>query len=366
MKRRVSGFTLIEVMIALAIVGVVIAAATTFFIGVVRQYKVQTKITESNVEGIIGLQILRQDLETLGFGLPWNGSFAYTERTTASVPLAALNDAPSNAPRAIVAIDSSPLGMNNGSDYLVIKSTRVGMSDAAGKWTTLRAGPAGPVTRTWGGVSNLEDLAAGDRVIVLSPGGATSASRVLLTPVGGATFDNASLSAYEPIDPFQTNIVYGIDTVPLKRPFNRAEYFIAENAAYPTPMHCAPNTGVLVKAVVAHDTDGSTPTLLPLVDCAADMQVMFGFDSSGDRQVDSWSGTTGVMTADQIRTQLVEVRVNLLVQQGQRDDSYRYPNPTVYVGDNTIGGGHSFDVSAYRNYRWKQYSIVVRPRNLAN
>jgi prepilin-type N-terminal cleavage/methylation domain-containing protein len=361
MKRRVSGFTLIEVMIALAIVGVVIAAASTFFIGVVRQYKVQTKITESNVEGIIGLQIFRQDLETLGFGLPWNGSFAYTERTTASAPLAALNDAPSNAPRAIVAIDSSPLGINNGSDYLVIKSTRVGTSDAAGKWTTLRAGPAGPVTRTWGGVSNAEDLASGDRVIVLSPGGATSASRVLLTPVGGAAFNN--LSAYEPIDTFQTNIVYGIDTGTLQRPFNRAEYFIAGGA---TPQHCAPNTGVLVKAVVLHDGTGSTPDLLPLIDCAADMQVMFGFDTTGDRQADSWSGTTGVMTADQIRTQLVEVRVNLLVQQGQRDDSYRYPNPTIYVGDNTIGGGHIFPVDEYRNYRWKQYSIVVRPRNLAN
>lgn len=364
MKRRVSGFTLIEVMIALAIVGVVIAAASTFFIGVVRQYKVQTKITESNVEGIIGLQIFRQDLESLGFGLPWNGSFAYTERTTASAQLAALNDAPSNAPRAIVAIDSSPFGINNGSDYLVIKSTRVGMSDAARKWTTLRAGPAGPVTRTWGGVSNAEDLASGDRVIVFSPGGATSASRVLLTPVGGAAFNN--LSAYEPIDPFQTNIVYGIDTGTLQRPFNRADYFIADGADYPTPQHCAPNTGVLVKAVVVHDGDGSTPDLLPLLDCVADMQVMFGFDSSGDRQVDSWDGTTGGRTADQIRTQLVEVRVNLLVQQGQRDGSYRYPNPTVYVGDNTIGGVHSIDVSAYRNYRWKQYSIVVRPRNLAN
>jgi prepilin-type N-terminal cleavage/methylation domain-containing protein len=364
MKRGVSGFSLIELIIALAIVASVIAAASTFFIGVVRQYKVQTKITESNVEGILGLELLRQDVESLGFGLPWNGSFNYTERATgASAALDALNDAPSNAPRAIVSIDCSALGINNGSDYIVIKSTRVGMSDAAGKWTTLRAGP---VTRTWGGVSNVEDLVAGDRVIVLSPGGATSASRVLLTPVGGATFDNASLSAYEPIDTFQTNIVYGIDNGTLQRPFNRAEYFIADNATYRRPQHCATNTGVLVKAVVAHDGDGTTPTLLPLLDCVADLQVVFGLDTNGNRQVDSWILTTSGKTADQIRTQLVEVHVNILVQQGRRDDSYRYPNPTVYVGSPAIGGGKDFDVSAHRNYRWKQYTIVVKPKNLAN
>jgi hypothetical protein len=121
-----------------------------------------------------------------------------------------------------------------------------------------------------------------------------------------------------------------------------------------------------VKAVVAHDPTGSTPALLPLVDCAADMQVVFGIDTTGDRQVDSWFGTTVGMTADQIRNQLVEVRVNILVQQGQRDDSYRYPQDQVYVGSLSIGEGHYFDVSAYRNYRWKQYSIVVKPRNVAN
>jgi hypothetical protein len=319
----------------------------------VKQYKVQTKITESNVEGILGLELLRQDLESLGYGLPWSNLPSYSE------PSPPVQNDDGAAPRAVAKVDASTLGINNGSDYLVIKSALVGMDAAAGKWTTLRAEEG---TRPWG--STEEDLATGDYVIVLAPGGSATDQRVLLTPFQGVSFE--SLSAYVPANEFQTNIVYGIDTGTLQRPFNRADYFIADGADYPTPQHCAPNTGVLVKAVVVHDGDGSTPDLLPLLDCVADMQVMFGFDSSGDRQVDSWEGTTGGRTADQIRTQLVEVRVNLLVQQGQRDGSYRYPNPTVYVGDNTIGGVHSIDVSAYRNYRWKQYSIVVRPRNLAN
>ena len=72
MRRRNSGFSILELMIALAIVMLVLAAATTFFIGTVRQYKIQTKIVETNIEGVLGLELLRQDLESLGFGLPWD------------------------------------------------------------------------------------------------------------------------------------------------------------------------------------------------------------------------------------------------------------------------------------------------------
>ena len=72
MNRRNAAFTLIELMIAMAIVMMVLYAAINFFIVSVRQYKVQTKITETNVEGVLGLELFRQDLESLGYGLPWN------------------------------------------------------------------------------------------------------------------------------------------------------------------------------------------------------------------------------------------------------------------------------------------------------
>ncbi len=353
MKRRKSGFSILELLIALAIVAVVLTAASTFFVGMVRQYKVQTKITESNVEGILGLELLRQDLESLGYGLPWNNLPSYSEASSGG----GLND-DGAAPRAVAKVDASTLGINNGSDYLVIKSALVGMDAAAGKWTTLRAGEG---TRLWG--STEEDLATGDYVIVLTPGGSTTDQRVLLTPFQGVVF--GSLSAYVPANEFQTNIVYGIGSQTPRFPFNRADYYIANNSEYAIPHHCAPITGTLVKRVVKH-SNGDLDAPLPLLDCVADFQVIFGLDSNADRLVDSWDTSMTGLTADQIRTQLVEVHVNILVQQGQRDDSYQYPNPTVYVGDLAIGGGRYFDVSLYRNYRWKLYSIVVKPRNLAN
>ncbi|MDD5761881.1 MAG: PilW family protein [bacterium] len=353
MKRGEQGFSLLELMIALALVASVIAAATTFFIGVVNQYKVQTKITESNVEGVIGLELMRRDIESLGFGLPWNNLSSYDERSGVDASITALNESP-NAPRAVVSIVNAPstVSMNN-SDYLVIRSASVGMSGAAGKWTTLSSSN---VKRVWGAAD--DDMVNGDYVVVLAPG-TTDADRRSL--VGTSTF--LGTSGLVPTDAFQTNIVYGIDNVSPKRPFNRADYYIADSAAYPTPLQCAPNTGVLVKAAIAHDTNG-TATLLPLLDCVADMQVVYGLDNNAGGVVNTWIDTVAGLTAAQLRAQLVELHVHILAQQGKRDDSYTYPGTTISVGSE--GWTDNVDVSTRRHYRWKVYNIVVRPKNLAS
>ena len=80
----------------------------------------------------------------------------------------------SNAPRAVLSVDGATFTVNN-SDYLVIKSARVGMSDAAGKWTTLTQAN---VKRIWSPAG--ENLANSDYVIVLALGSTTSNRRSLV------------------------------------------------------------------------------------------------------------------------------------------------------------------------------------------
>ena len=355
MNRRNAAFTLVELMIAMAIVMVVLYAAINFFIVSVRQYKVQTKITETNVEGILGLELFRQDLESLGYGLPWNNLnlVGYSERTSGSAALLALNDSPTTAPRAVLSVDGATFTVNN-SDYLVIKSARVGMSDAAGKWTTLTQAN---VKRMWSPAG--ENLGNNDYVIVLALG-STDADRRSLVTSGTFYSQFNNTAGFVPVEPYSANIVYGIDNGIPVRPFNRAEYYIDNTAV---PQRCAPNTGVLVKAVVAHDASGTTPTLLPLLDCVADLQLVYGLDNNADGVVDNWTDTLDTLgtphTAADIRAQLAEVHVHILAQEGQRDDSYTYPATTILVGSK--GFVNNFDVSAYRNYRWKFYNIVVRP-----
>jgi len=372
MNRRNAAFTLIELMIAMAIVMVVLYAAINFFIVSVRQYKVQTKITETNVEGILGLELLRQDMESLGFGLPWNidNTVTYTERGSVSSALLVLNDSPLNAPRAVLSINNATF---NNSDYLVIKSARVGMSDAAGKWTTLTQAN---VTRSW--TPDTENLVGSDYVIVLAVGSTDTNRRSLVTSGTNYStlFSSGGTGDYVPVEPYSANIVYGIDNVQPVRPFNRAEYYI-DNTPGTVPQRCAPNTGVLVKAVVAHNGTGTTPTLLPLLDCVADMQVEYGLDTNADGAVDNTysDDISSGMTAAEIRAQLMEVRVAILAQEGQRDDSYEYPYTNVSVG--SAGAGSTFDftsfgfassgnvINNFKHYRWKVYNIVVKPKNLA-
>lgn len=367
MRRRDSGISLLEVLIALAVVMLVLYAAITFFIGTVRQYKVQTKIIETNVEGILGLELFRRDLESLGFGLHWNDGVGYSERSGVHSSIFALNDNPA-APRAVASINGAPLSVAvNGSDYLVIRSASVGMAEAAGKWTTLQTTPTGPTTRTWGSAG--EDLVSGEYVTVIAPGGVDRDQRVLVNTEQGTDFSSVTTFA-PPFNFTQPNIwpayiVYGIDNGALERPFNRAEYYI-DNSSVSVPPRCAANTGVLLKAVVRHDPNGTTPDLLPLLDCVADMQIVYGLDADANPNTGLvWSDDITGLTAEAIRAQLKEIRVHVLAQEGQRDPSYTHAAASINVGSEGVGRP-SFDVSGYRDYRWKIYTIVVRPRNLAN
>ena len=352
MRKRENGFSLVELIMALGITMLVLAAAITFFAVSVNQYKTQTKIIASNIEGVIGLELLRRDIENMGFGLPWNNLPAYPERTGVSADLLLLNDS-GNAPRAIIGIADAAFTTNN-SDFFGIKSIKAGIRPAAGKWTLLNYSGD---KRIWSPAS--ENLENTDYVIVLSIGSADANRRWLVNPGSFYTL-YSNTAAYVPDDLYATNVVYGIgDEVPV-RPFNRADYFIDNTSS---ALQCAPETGTLVKGIVNHNTTGSL-TLLPLLDCVADMKVVYGLDDDADRQVDTWWPVLpNTMTAADIRARLVEVRVSILAHEGKKDDSFQYPEEKIFVGSEGIG--RFVDVGTRKNYRWKVYNLAVKPLGLA-
>ena len=103
MMKRESGYSIIELLIVIAILGFVLAAGSDMFVGTLRGYKQQSKIAETNIEGIIGLEMLRRDLENAGYGLPWvypsGGLAAYGEAVNATA--SGYNDSSSAPPRAV-------------------------------------------------------------------------------------------------------------------------------------------------------------------------------------------------------------------------------------------------------------------------
>jgi prepilin-type N-terminal cleavage/methylation domain-containing protein len=352
MRRGQRGFTLIEVMISLVILALVMSAVSTFFLGSIRQFKVQSRIAQTGMDSLIGIELLRKDTEHAGYGLPWNNIPAYNDAASGI-----LSDS-NVAPRGIVSVNGGGL---NGSDYLVIKAANVGMNDACKKWTTLQVSD---VKRFWTTVpANAENLNNTDRVVVLAPGSTGTNWRSLVVPAGWSTTYN-NTAAFAPALPSDSRVIYGIDGPsgdPLRMPFNRADYTVSTANV---PQRCAPNTGVLVKSVVKH-SDGTLDTALPLLDCVASMQVQFDLDTDGDGTVDQpLVNDISALTAPQVRDQVKQIRISLLAHEGEFDKDYTHSVSPITVGGVAVDLTAAAFLGKGRNYRWKVYTLSVTPQDL--
>jgi hypothetical protein len=357
-------------MITMIVFLLVIIGASNIFTQLLLQFKQQSKMAETNIEGAIGLDIMRRDLEHAGMGLPLSGLIAYAE-PAANYYL--LNDAPMGAPKAIVSANNvaaaGPPGMILQSDYLVIRATSVVRFDnnVSEKWTTLRSGN---VTRDWG-VGSPEDLDPTDRVIVISP----ASNNVLVTSGGNFYTTFNSTAAFASTDTTVTRLIYGIAPASIPNPlmpFNRADYYVRRPGATVMPQRCAQNTGILYKAMVNQSTGAYEE--LPILDCVADMQVLYRMDTNADGTIDQDTDDISGLSALQVVSQVKEVRVYILAHEGQYDKFYTFNNFTtcgancILVGEPAFAvWGRNFDLTAianFQNYRWKVYTLALKPNNL--
>lgn len=385
--RNDSGFTLIELLMYFVVLGILMGIVFNSFQDNLFVNTRQSGIAQTKIETGIGIDLLRTDLEHAGFGLPWNfpSNITYTE--------AAQLSGASDAPCAYSSEESSALSINN-SDYLVIRGSNMALSTAAQSWGIVgRLGGAGTHAVA---VQSMGDntFANKDYVIVLRPVNGSGELRELImngnnfsTQVTGAANPFSLLSdAFAPAetanDPDgEKYLIYGINNASIRRPFNRSDYYIK---AYATkPNHCAPNTGVLVKAVENQADDNfSALNTADIADCVADFQVVYYLDTDDDggwdRRVDA-NGLSG-FTAATIRSQVKAVHCYILTHEGSKDQKFTYSNTTINVGELTTNGlalvvdsgvtlGRAFDLSAtiggdWAHYRWKVYSLAITPTNL--
>jgi hypothetical protein len=379
-----AGYTLVELVVVMAIFMSIIIISSQVFNTIVSQSTQQTKSSQSEIQDVIGLEIMRIDLEHAGYGLPWQLNFVaeFDEGQAATGDLAAgidpkqFNDknnatADTNkVPRAVQAAAST----TDGRDYLVIKSTLTATSDTTKKWAYVQGiGPASSL-RTWG----TDDLAANERVITIDSRtrtliGTSTASADFsytitaanMTPPDNVAPSTANFQPQRDVDMF---LVYGVSSsTDLRVPYNRLDYYVKRpTGANAMPARCAPGTGLLYKAAMSH-ADG-TFTQYPLVECVADMQVIFSLDTNGDDGVDVHVAEDGLsaLTAKEIRAQLKEIRVYIVAHEGGKDTGYSYASPNIYVGE--YGNGRTLDLNAlagpdYKYYRWKTYKLVI-PKNM--
>jgi prepilin-type N-terminal cleavage/methylation domain-containing protein len=400
--RKQEGFTLTELLVTMVLFVIAIMAAANIFTSILGPIKQQAKIAESNIEGLIGLQMLKADIEQAGFGLPWNmGSATYLEAVNSGATDwddTLFNDSTANPPRPIVFGDGGVIANPpvNSSDVLVVKATSVDISRAARRWTYITntaAGNSSPMV--WTPDTQNDNVVTGDNVITIKP---VSGSRQReLVSSGGAFFTAFDTSlggfddAFEPVaGTSETHLLYGVNdgsSAP-RMPFNRADYYVRRPGTMPTQCSTDAGTGILYKATVNHGDDPTTAAVevagqlreLPLLDCVREMQVVVGLDMNDDGATGTFYDQTTLIStegataatanatlasAEFIRNRLKEVRVYILAQEGQRDASYTSPSPIIATDPDT-GTVINFDAAAsgLLNFRWKVYTIVAKLYNM--
>lgn len=331
------GFTLVEMIVVMAIFTAVIILTGQSFNSILSHAKRLMSSEESSIEGVIGLEMMRHDLEQAGYGLPWVSMQAFSTYDEAAHPSYSdlnlldyneVSSAPHNLcndglprptgapascriPRAFVALNNlaaqgTTYAILDQTDYLAIKATSLGQNTAAQRWTYVTysgtaAGPAQRPPNTW--VSVNDNIPASSRVIltrreaVTNNGADVYVPMLLYDPTSASlqyfyqtypTAGNAFPAVVSPLNSEQMHYVYGVGNDDLRMPFNRVNYFIARPSdSKKIPSNCAPNTGILYRTSVNH-SDGSL-TYMPVLDCVADMQVVLGFNFDG-------SGTANVFT----------------------------------------------------------------------
>lgn len=393
MLRSSRGFTLVELIVVMAMFVIVIAVAGDTFTRIMKFSSQQAKTAESNIEGIVGLEMMRKDLASAGFGLPWSfqNTISYEEVNPgegAREALAAVyngipnteaqTDVPSPVSGGNNVTPGDPTKLVEGSDYLVLRATSLGAATAAQRWSFLNytgaTKPASLSPESW----TRENLSPTDWVSVIRVGLSGSFTKELV--MNGASFTTTynNLGSYGPNETKVTHYIYGIQDTSggqPRMPFNRADYYArvpSSTDANTLPRRCAPNTGMLFKALVRHSDGTVSSTEAPLLDCVADVQVVYTLDSLSNgvtTETDSLSG----LTARQVREQLKLIQVYVLTHEGGKDPLYTYPNQTIGVGPTvdglTSGSGRTFDLknrigTGWQQYRWKIYRVIVKPANL--
>ena len=387
------GMTLVELMVGLAIVMLIIGAAGTAYLKLLRTYSTQGRLAQSYMANLTGLEMLRYDIEMAGFGLPaiLGAGATYSEASDGSVPYynpADLNDSPATPPRAIAHLDNAGA---NGSDVLAIKSSAANVfnNPTGRKWSmiTNAPNPQAPANtnfkvKLWGVTVRdpVMDFTTGDYFIILDNNG-------VLQPPSGAwgcyTFNSSTWNAGyyvnttsapnnipSPATGAQVFYIYGLDNAGNnggghRMPFNRVDYYLDNTIAADIPSSCASDTYILYRSTIDQQTGKLDKT--PLVDCVKDFQVAFGLDPSGGAnplQKIVWQENLVGLNASQIQRQLREVRVFVLFQEGLGDigrtADFRFSG-YLNLGDQDIA--NSLDPDNYPSNTFQQWSVSPLPGN---
>ena len=359
------GFSLIEVMVAIAILGFIMAMNSQLLERMVLGQRKQVVVVTNQFESSLGLEMLRSDVSNAGFGLADEFSSTPSNYSEAGAsPASTFNNTP-GVPMAIQHSNNVAVsGYIQNSDYLIIRSPAVGMQSASGKWSNITS----TTVHFWNDI-NL-DLTTSDYMIIIKPRTQAGGNSKLI--VSGGVYAIKYPGQGVDVDAnFRPNasegerfLAFGMGTTLPTMPFNRADYYVGIPAS--ANPNCAPNTGVLYKEVIGD-------AKYPLIDCVANMQVVFRLDTNMDGIPDQTVNSISGLSAYDIKLQVKEVSIYILAHEGMKDSSFKsdISNPTAYLVGPTAALGTTVNLAgldtssadAWKQYRWNTYKLVIKPKS---
>ncbi|HEU4372413.1 MAG TPA: PilW family protein [Telluria sp.] len=343
--RQQRGFTLVELMIAVAIGLLVLAGMTTLF---VNNSKAQNEIEKANRQvenGRYAVALLAGDLRNAGY----YAEFDPTELATpAAVPdpcavtVAALKD---GLPLHVQGYDNATAGVLGcltdvrvGTDVLVLRHARTCVAGAANCDPVSAGGPYFQASLC----SNPSELDSGDPLDHY----ALDATTTTLTRHKRNCDQTAGSGTLAAIRKYETHI-----------------YFVANNDIG------SDRIPTLKRAELGTDSTGAvTMTVVPMVEGIDNLQLEYGIDTSGDGVADIYSanppaanGCAAALCASENWRNVVTVKLNVLSR--NTEETYGFTDSKSFVLGNKADGSANTITAAGDHYKRHVFQAMV---NLPN
>lgn len=292
------GFGLVEVLVSMTVLLIILGITYTSFNSLLKGFKRESKSIETQVEKSSALELVRLDIEHAGYGISANCSDKIMEL--------------------------------NGTTSFIIRSTLNNTNEKTRGWVIRNCLTNSTV------VDKREDTSNDDLVYLTLANKTFVANSDISSCPGSDVYIafpyDSSGDGCESDPQFCTKITYSLSS---NQPLSK----------------CHPGTYNLLRSV-------NSAAGTPILNCVADVALRFDLDTNNDGIVDVTSASSLPSTNSALRSQLKNVKVYLLVQEGQEDKKY------TFSGSTTIDGVTLSRPSNSDHYRWKIIKLSIKPLNL--
>jgi len=327
--RSIRGFTLVELMVALALAGFILLGLSAYFVSSSRSFSETERVSRQIENGRYASSLLAEEIRHAGF---------YGE----------VGNVMSLPPTSAIAL---PGAMPDPCEP-AIASVRAALPIAV-------QGVDSPDALTTKCQAALANYLSGTDVIVIR--------RASTIPVGPASAGPAAGDGY------YTQVAYCETADPMFKVAQTAFNLKAKDCTTDNPVRqlhvyvyyiasCSINCGVGAPSIPtlkrAELSAGGTFTVTPLVEGIENMQFEYGIDTNGDGNPDVYKALPASVTE---WSQVVTVSVNLLARNIDKTPGY-VDNKTYYLGKDRLGADN-IPAATNDSYRRHNYRELVRVQN---